>query len=544
MKPVNTAPLIALVALALGMACWVPDASAQDHIVAIGKANPNGQLLRSATTVGGTVANAKDSTGNYTVTITATGAFAGTGVNDYIAAATCFDFQPRDRITKAHIQSVTPDILTMRVVIDDVEDSANPGAPVPHDNGFFFSVHRIPGSFAGKGSSKFLLSTGKVAANGSLASAHRLEGLAVSSTKLDTGFYELTFSKTGAFAGMDHNDFIPILSPNGTGNHDKAIRGSVNLETASEVTMWVRTDDLQDSGDTDAPLPADAPFYFTLYRIPPGGSPGPAKSQALVSLGVVAESGTLVNGGTFGGSLAAVRNATGDYTATITSPGAFAGRSGHEFTAQVQLRLLGSDDRSAAANLTVVNPNVLRLDVFISDVETSASPDEGVPADGPFQFTIHDARADHRPDLLIGAKAALSQHKGDNLYNDTGAGQTIRVKLRDRKNGRPRKKKFHFLAENDGNVVDQLRLRAGKSSKQHRMKYFQLTGGKQNVTAAMTSGALILDGLFPGDQVRFQGVAKFKKNAKKKRKKIACRTSSLHDAARTDTVKAKLVRKQ
>lgn len=54
----------------------------------------------------------------------------------------------------------------------------------------------------------------------------------------------------------------------------------------------------------------------------------------------------------------------------------------------------------------------------------------------------------------------------------------------------------------------------------------------------------MLDDLLPGEQARFRGVAKFKKNAKRKRKKIAYRTNSQHDAAMRDAAKVILKRKK
>lgn len=542
MKTTTTKLLTVLGALALGMAHWAPAASAQNHVVAIGQVDSAGNHVNSANTVGGVVSSVQNGTGDYTVTVTAAGAFAGTNVEDFIPAITCLDGNSDDQIPKANVSSVTANVLTIDVHTDDVEHTGNPNGPEPINNAFFFSVHRVPGSFAGPGSTKHLLSTGQVNTDGTLLSGLSLEGLAVSSTNPGAGIYEITFTNPGAFAGMVEDDFVPILSLWETGNFDEAIRGDITSVNANSITLRVRTDDVQSfigGLDQDSATPTNNRFHFTLYQIP--SDSGAAKSQALVSLGRVTSAGVLESGGTFGGSTTAAQNGTGEYTVSITVPGAFAGRAEDEFAAQLTLRNTISADESIGASLEVANANTLLLHVFISDVE-SGGTNAGSAANAPFYFAVYDAVAAYRPDLQISKKRSLTKHKGDGIYNNSGVGQTIQVKLRDRKNGKPRKKKYFFVAENDGNAVDELRLRTRSSGPDLKHKVFKITGGRENVTAAIHTGILTLDDLRPGEQVQFRAVAKFKKNANKKRRNMATRTNSLRDAAKTDAVKAKIRR--
>jgi len=534
-------PFAVLGALALGIACWAPVASAQEHLVALGRVSSTATIVNSANTVGGAVAGIHNGTGDYTITVSAPGAFAGTGITDYVAQVTHRSQFSGDRIAKVDIAAVSPDVLSLNVHIDDVEDSTDVNSPFPVNAPFFFSIYRIPDSFEGKGSTKFLLSTGRVAVSGALLSAFTPEGLEVSSTRPATGDYEMTFTNPGAFAGMGVSDFVPILSLRATGNFDEAIRGQVTSVTNDTVTLRVRTDDVQDLVDDDLPVPTNRAFHYTLYQIPLVPDDGPAKSQALTALGRVTSSGNLVNGGTFGGSLETVRNDTGDYTLTLTKPGAFEGRSETEFAAQVHLRRNSSDDMTIGASIVIDNPSVMRIRVFIADVEPGAT-NSGVPTNRPFYFLVYDAVAAYQPDLQIGRRRSLTIHRGDGIYNNNGAGQSIRVRMRDRQNGATRKKGYFFLAENDGNVVDNLRLRTNKSGRHITTRYFRIIGGRQNVTAALTAGTLTLDDLRPEEQVRFRAVTRFRMNTDGKIQRIAHRARSLHDGTKRDTVRATLIR--
>src|SRR5688572_4741820 len=69
---------------------------AQDNIVALGRVSGAGALVNGTSSVGATITPVRNSAGDYTVTITAAGAFTGDDVNDFavqaaIAATTSAD---------------------------------------------------------------------------------------------------------------------------------------------------------------------------------------------------------------------------------------------------------------------------------------------------------------------------------------------------------------------------------------------------------------------------------------------------------------------
>src|SRR5205823_4477642 len=66
-------------------------------------------------------------------------------------------------------------------------------------------------------------------------------------------------------------------------------------------------------------------------------------------------------------------------------------------------------------------------------------------------------RAKFRPDLLL--KGASGGYLGDNVYNGTGAGQTVSAK-----GARGTKKVFYFYLQNDGATADVMTLTAGGAS--------------------------------------------------------------------------------
>lgn len=546
MNPASTNLLAVLGALALGTALWTPAASAQDPLVALGRFTSSGTVFSSTNTVGGVVSSIQNGPGDYTVTVTATGAFAGAGVEDFIPEVTTQSHLVEFMVPKASVASVTDDALTIHIHTDDVEDSAAPDSPVPRDPPFALAVYRIPENFAGKGATRHLIAAGRVNHNTGILTKVGVDGIKITGEKIGTGVYVLTFTKSGAFAGAGNENFVPILSRYGPNGSTVAIRGSVTWFSSDEITVRVQSHNMQSFAggvDQDITSPTNGIFHFSLYQIPATPDPRPAKSRMLVSLGRVSSMGQLESGGTYGnGTASAEQTGTGAYRVTITSPGAFAGRSSDEFIPQLTLRQNGSFDRVIRGSVEIANANTLTLDVYTTDAEVAGSWN-GLAVDASFYFTLYDAVADYQPDLRIGRKAALAGHKGDNIHNGSGAGQQIRVKLRDKKNGAPKRKKYFFLAENDGNAVDNLRLRTPSPKRLLRMRFFRLTGGRQNVTAALRTGTLVLGDLRPGEQVQFQSVVKFKKNARKKRKKIATRSHSLRDASRIDVAKAKLVRK-
>lgn len=140
---------------------------------------------------------------------------------------------------------------------------------------------------------------------------------------------------------------------------------------------------------------------------------------------------------------------------------------------------------------------------------------------------------DFQPDNLIGKR--YNRQKGNNRYNNSGAGQKVKVRLK-----RLRKAKTFFTVQNDGIYTDTITLRGTKPDRRTlELKVFSLTGTRKNVTGAVTRRSLVLPNLAPGQGEIFRADYKRKSRDKKARGKILF-TSTSALLGQKDTVKAKL----
>lgn len=136
-------------------------------------------------------------------------------------------------------------------------------------------------------------------------------------------------------------------------------------------------------------------------------------------------------------------------------------------------------------------------------------------------------------DAKIGLKSNPASQKVDNYYTASGAGQVQRISL-----SGLRKSKFYFSVQNDGDIADELVLVGSKGNKTLKLKAFQLTGARVNVTGAMRAGYLI--GVAdPGVTTVFQAQVKARSSKKKARQTLFFRGQSTSALAK-DAVKAKV----
>ena len=136
-----------------------------------------------------------------------------------------------------------------------------------------------------------------------------------------------------------------------------------------------------------------------------------------------------------------------------------------------------------------------------------------------------------KPDCTIGLRTV--NHRGDNLYNGSGAGQS--VTLRSKRN---RPVRFYFDIENDSDTVDSLLLRATRGNRYFRTTYTQLT--VSSVSGSITGSGLTLVDLDPGESASFLAKVKPRLGGSVKRKKRVYRltATSLGDSSKYDRIKA------
>jgi hypothetical protein len=107
----------------------------------------------------------------------------------------------------------------------------------------------------------------------------------------------------------------------------------------------------------------------------------------------------------------------------------------------------------------------------------------------------------YRADIRLGRLANPASHQGDDLYNQSGSGQTLALKL----SGKQGKDRFHFSVENDGGSTGDLLLFASQSSRNVKVRYFQTMPPMGNVTGAITRGLLFVDVTTPGQITSLRG---------------------------------------
>jgi hypothetical protein len=106
------------------------------------------------------------------------------------------------------------------------------------------------------------------------------------------------------------------------------------------------------------------------------------------------------------------------------------------------------------------------------------SQNRDITPGGPGPRTFRTAL--YRPDMRIGKKGRVATHRGNNVYNSNGSGQTVKFTLTG-----SRKTKLYFSVENDGDSIDNHSVRGSKASKKLKsLRYFRLTLGRMNVTAS------------------------------------------------------------
>lgn len=177
------------------------------------------------------------------------------------------------------------------------------------------------------------------------------------------------------------------------------------------------------------------------------------------------------------------------------------------------------------------NPGQLEMGrTYYYQIFDSANNDVTPGGPGPQTFRT----ALFRPDIRIGKKVRVSSHRGNNSYNSTGSGQTLKLALTGK-----RKTKLYFSVENDGDSIDHHTVRASKARKKLKsLRYFRLTMGRMNVTAS----AIRLG--FTQPRVNPRGVFIYQIQAKSRgtraRQTVNLIARSVSDARAIDIGRAKL----
>lgn len=537
MKPYRSLKHLAggLIFLAILNLAWTSTAQ-DDSLVAMGIVNSSGTLLNSTNTVGGVVSIDDNGTGNHDVVIDAAGAFAGAGINDFIVEVTRRGSDTDDY----HIGEVTArtdDKLTVTIRSADLEqDDGSPSATEAVDSAFNFLIRRLNSADSTIPSgTAHLLALGRISSGGAPTFVFGVGDIAVTSTGAGAGDYEITLTETGAFTGDNSNDYVVLAQPRNSGLADEiATLSSITTASDDNIIVNIRTFDVQTAVASGLGTAFSDDFFFTVYRIPDAPEETAPASRLLVAAANVTSTGSLLEGATSipGGVVTATDTATGRYEVNINAAGAFFGKDPEQYIAIATIRESILIDRIVQATVLIVNENTLRVELSTQDVEEDTEA-VGLLEDEDFAVAIYDAGATFQPDMHIGEKRKLSKMKGDDRYNKRGGGQGIKLKLAD-----TMRKRFHFATENDGTSIDSFSAKQKGAGRIVILKFFRLTGGKKNVTAAVRTGKAIAQDVRPGENVIFQGFANYRSSSKTPTKKIRL-TGNSEYATDSDTVRIK-----
>ena len=132
-----------------------------------------------------------------------------------------------------------------------------------------------------------------------------------------------------------------------------------------------------------------------------------------------------------------------------------------------------------------------------------------------------------RTDVLVGNSS--STLSGNNIYNKTGSGQSIKLALK-----QAGKKKIGYLQfQNDGHEADSFAIKCAKGNQFFSVKY--LSRGK-NVTKAVTSGTFKTVSIVSGGSTALKVEVVARKKSKGKKRGLSVTATSQVDTNLVDVV--------
>ncbi len=142
----------------------------------------------------------------------------------------------------------------------------------------------------------------------------------------------------------------------------------------------------------------------------------------------------------------------------------------------------------------------------------------------------------YRPDVRIGKKAAIHTHLGNGVYNRSGKRQTLSLPMA--AGGRTA---VYFSVQNDGDSPDGIIVRGSKARASLKyLRYFRLTFGRQNITAATIRAGGRSAKIAPRQTIAYVLRAKPTRGPKRSGQNVTLHVRSTADGRAYDVAKAKL----
>lgn len=240
------------------------------HLLAVGRLGGSGSLESQHVAVGGgTLRGARDSTGNYELSLERPGAFANDDADDYLILLTSLEGGSEDVIPRGEVKStLLSGSVSFTIRNHDVQANPAGNAGVPADGDMAFAIYQIRASEkVGVPASRLAALTASVAGNdgSKINGASSRPGSTLLSARGSTGLYTVTLVSPGAFRGSFFRDFAPIVTIRG-GLSDRVASAQTAVINEDTLQVTVQIKDVQVSGQAEGVL-ADNDFDLVVYDL-------------------------------------------------------------------------------------------------------------------------------------------------------------------------------------------------------------------------------------------------------------------------------------
>lgn len=241
------------------------------YLLASGNVASDGVLNIAFGVNGIDVTSIRDAEGDYRVTLTKAGAFAGDLSGEYLIFLTQIGAGTTDQAFRGDVSAFAgDDSVEFRVRSIDVQAAIAADSGVASDDNFIFSIYRLVGDeTSGNPSSRLISAIASVdGPTGNLVSGASVFGSSnVTSTRSAVGDYAVTINAPGAFSGSDPERFGAVVGIKG-GITDRMVVADALVVDDDTVTIDVASHDVQTNGAAQG-VAEDNDFYLVLYDLVP-----------------------------------------------------------------------------------------------------------------------------------------------------------------------------------------------------------------------------------------------------------------------------------
>lgn len=241
-------------------------APASRYLFAAGSIAANGTLKKAVTSDGATLEVVRVGEGDFHLTFTKTGAFAGFGLEDFYPFATAGSQSAfQDNLPVGTADSKSADHLVVTFNIADVQNPADDTA-VPEDDDFHFTIYRAGDPSPATAESGLLLGMASVQGNNGLLrrGATSLPGGSLAVQRNSPGRYRVALAAPGRFVGGEMDDFAILVHLNHSSHMDRLPSVRPLSLGPDGLEFDVRINDVETDGQIVG-VAEDNDFFLTIH---------------------------------------------------------------------------------------------------------------------------------------------------------------------------------------------------------------------------------------------------------------------------------------